>query len=169
VQCYGPAASAALARLAPVGSTVWVLADQELTDYYDRTLLYLWSAGAGDALFVNRAPVAKGFAKASLYEPNDRFIGVMYAAEAAARRTDRGLWDYCPRFGAPMREPEPTPAADPPPSGSGANCDSNYTGACIAPYPPDLDCTEVGAQGFSVSGSDPHGFDADGDGIACDG
>ena len=69
VQCYGPAASDALARLAPVGSTVWVLADQELKDYYDRTLLYLWSDRGDKSQFINRALVAKGFAEASLYEP----------------------------------------------------------------------------------------------------
>ncbi len=167
VQCFGPAASDALARLAPVGSTVWVLPDQELEDYYDRTLLYLWSVDDGKALFVNRAMVARGFAKAALYEPNDRFIDVMDAAESSARSADRGLWGHCSHFGAPLARPEPAP---PPPSGGddGGNCDPNYSGACIPPYPPDLDCTQISAQGLRVVGEDPHGFDADGDGIACD-
>ena len=168
VQCYGPAASDALARLAPVGSTVWVLADQELKDYYDRTLLYLWADAGDESLFINRALVARGFAKASLYEPNDRFINVMYAAESAARSADRGLWGFCSRFGEPLAQPEPQPTPAPAPSGGGGNCDPSYSGACIPPYPPDLDCTEISAQGFNVVGDDPHGFDADGDGIACD-
>ena len=169
VQCYGPAATDALARLTPVGSTVWVLADQELTDYYDRTLLYLWSEKGGASLFVNRALVARGFAKASLYEPNDRFIDVMYAAESAARAADRGLWGSCSRFGAPLARPGPQPAPAPAPSGGGGgDCDPSYSGACIPPYPPDLDCTDIGTPGFGVAGADPHGFDADGDGIACD-
>ncbi|MDQ3103671.1 MAG: thermonuclease family protein, partial [Actinomycetota bacterium] len=172
VQCYGPAASDALARLAPVGTTVWVLADQELKDYYDRTLLYLWSDRGDKSLFINRALVAKGFAQASLYEPNDRYITVMYAAESVAKSADRGLWGFCSRFGEPLTQPdpqpEPEPTSAPAPSGGGGNCDPSYSGECIPPYPPDLDCTEISAQGFNVVGDDPHGFDADGDGIVCD-
>jgi micrococcal nuclease len=124
------------------------------------------SVKSGKGWFTNRALVARGFAKASLYEPNDLYIDAMYAAEAQARKTDEGLWGYCPRFGAPLNTPEP-PAPNPPSVGGG-NCDPNYSGACIPPYPPDLDCTEISAQGFQSTGNDPHGFDADGDGIACD-
>ena len=50
-------------------------------------------------------------------------------------------------------------------------CDPSYAGACIPPPPPDLDCDDLGALGIHgevrVVGSDPHGLDADGDGIAC--
>ena len=179
VQCNGPAASDALARLAPVGSTVWVLPDRELTDYYDRTLLYLWSVQGGEALFVNRALVAKGFAKASLYEPNDRYIDAMYAAEAAARTADRGLWGHCSGFGAPLAQPEPDPEPEPdPPSedgagaggdgGGGEDCDPSYPGVCIPPAPPDLNCDDVDHTDFAVRGADPHQFDAEGDGVACE-
>jgi len=38
----------------------------------------------------------------------------------------------------------------------------------IAPYPPDLDCGEIGYSNFSVVGDDPHGFDGDRDGIGCE-
>ncbi|MGH2819115.1 MAG: excalibur calcium-binding domain-containing protein, partial [Actinomycetota bacterium] len=55
-----------------------------------------------------------------------------------------------------------------PATGGGSGCDSNYEGACAASYPPDLDCGEVPASGFRSVGSDPHGFDGDGDGIACE-
>jgi hypothetical protein len=50
-------------------------------------------------------------------------------------------------------------------------CDPSYSGACIPPYPPDLDCDDLaamGASGVTVSGSDPHNLDADGVGVACD-
>ncbi len=47
-------------------------------------------------------------------------------------------------------------------------CDASYPDACIAPYPPDLDCAQVSYRRFGVRGSDPHGFDADGDGIGCE-
>jgi hypothetical protein len=36
------------------------------------------------------------------------------------------------------------------------------------PPPPDLDCDDVNATNFQVTGSDPHGFDGDNDGIGCE-
>jgi hypothetical protein len=47
-----------------------------------------------------------------------------------------------------------------------SNCDPNYSG-CVPPYPPDVDCAEVG-ETVTVYGSDPHGLDADGDGRGCE-
>ena len=47
-------------------------------------------------------------------------------------------------------------------------CDPSYPDACIAPYPPDLDCGEIGYSNFRVIGDDPHGFDRDNDGIGCE-
>ena len=47
-------------------------------------------------------------------------------------------------------------------------CDPSYPDVCIAPYPPDLDCGEIGYSNFSVVGDDPHGFDRDNDGIGCE-
>jgi len=47
-------------------------------------------------------------------------------------------------------------------------CDSSYPDVCIPLYPPDLDCGEIGYSNFRVSGSDPHGFDRDKDGIGCE-
>ncbi len=47
-------------------------------------------------------------------------------------------------------------------------CDESYPDVCIAPYPPDLDCGEIGYSNFKVVGSDPHGFDGDKDGIGCE-
>ncbi len=48
------------------------------------------------------------------------------------------------------------------------NCDPSYPGVCIDPYPPDLDCGEISYKNFRVSGSDPHGFDGDKNGIGCE-
>lgn len=48
------------------------------------------------------------------------------------------------------------------------SCDPSYPTVCIAPYPPDLDCDEIPYSNFVVVGSDPHGFDADYDGIGCE-
>jgi micrococcal nuclease len=51
---------------------------------------------------------------------------------------------------------------------TGDNCDPSYSGVCIPSPPPDIDCGEISEKRFSVSGSDPHGFDRDGDGIGCE-
>lgn len=49
-------------------------------------------------------------------------------------------------------------------------CDPNYSGACIPPSPPPVDCDylqKLGITQFTVSGSDPDNLDPDGDGIGC--
>jgi len=48
------------------------------------------------------------------------------------------------------------------------SCDPSYPDVCIAPYPPDLNCGDIGYSNFRVIGSDPHGFDGDNDGIGCE-
>jgi micrococcal nuclease len=60
----------------------------------------------------------------------------------------------------------PPPAA--PPGGGGGGCDPSYPSVCIPPYPPDLDCPDVGVTNFTVLQPDPHGFDRDQDGIGCE-
>jgi hypothetical protein len=71
--------------------------------------------------------------------------------------------------------PAPQPEANPEPSGGGggggggtssASCEPGYD-PCVPPYPPDLDCPDVSGP-ISVTGSDPHGLDADGDGVGCE-
>lgn len=53
-------------------------------------------------------------------------------------------------------------------SPASSNCDPSYPDFCIAPPPPDLNCPDIPQKRFTVSGSDPHGFDRDGDGIGCE-
>jgi hypothetical protein len=48
-----------------------------------------------------------------------------------------------------------------------SSCAPGYS-PCLPPYPPDIDCADTGGE-VSVSGSDPHGLDADNDGVACGG
>lgn len=73
-----------------------------------------------------------------------------YAAELEARRAARE---------AELQAQEAEESA-------GAGCAPGYS-PCIPPYPPDLNCPEVGP--VTVTGSDPHGLDADNDGVACGG
>ena len=48
------------------------------------------------------------------------------------------------------------------------SCDPSYPTVCIPPPPPDLDCGDIPYRNFPVVGTDPHGFDADGDGVGCE-
>lgn len=83
---------------------------------------------------------------------------------------------------APVADAEEEPTADPyepdpyetdpyasqPYDDGSSDCDPNYEGACIPDVPYDLDCDDVGETDFSSIGYDPHGFDGDGDGVACE-
>lgn len=48
------------------------------------------------------------------------------------------------------------------------NCDPSYPTLCILPNSPDLDCKDIPNKNFEVLQPDPHGFDADKDGIGCE-
>ena len=63
----------------------------------------------------------------------------------------------------PTSPPSPTTTV-----ASNPACDPSYPDVCIPPYPPDLDCGEISFRRFKVIGSDPHGFDRDGDGVGCE-
>lgn len=91
-ECFGAESAERLQALLPLGSSVWVVADRELLDRHDRTLLYVWDDGG---TFVNLALVRGGYATAVLFEPNDRHIAAMRAAERQARVAGRGLWSAC--------------------------------------------------------------------------
>jgi hypothetical protein len=73
------------------------------------------------------------------------------------------------------RPPSPPPTTQslpttppPPPTSSTSNCDPSYPTVCIPPHPPDLDCGEIHFRRFTVLAPDPHGFDADFDGVGCE-
>jgi hypothetical protein len=48
------------------------------------------------------------------------------------------------------------------------DCDPAYPGVCLPPGPPDLDCQDIPISNFDVLWPDPHGLDADGDGVGCE-
>lgn len=64
----------------------------------------------------------------------------------------------------PVCAPAPQPLLQQPPKGGG--CAPGYA-PCVPPYPPDVDCADVDGP-VRVTGSDPHGLDGEGDGIACE-
>ncbi|MFN2488788.1 MAG: thermonuclease family protein [Actinomycetota bacterium] len=160
VECFGKAASAfTAARLE--GERVRLTYDVERRDRYERTLGYVFLNGK---LF-NETLVAQGHAQVYTYPPNVRYADRFVAAQRAARRHDRGLWGGCRRTqgGAKAR-----PGSGAPGRSGAKGCDPGYEGACIPTAPPDLDCGDVGARNFASVGADPHSFDGDGDGVACE-
>ena len=66
----------------------------------------------------------------------------------------------------PEESAAPAATAESPP---GEACDPSYPDFCIPGPPPDLDCDDVeGTKPFQVRRPDPHNFDRDGDGRACE-
>jgi micrococcal nuclease len=92
--CMDPDATAFARQTIPPGTHVLLEADVQDTDVQGRRLRYLYLP---DGRMFNEMAVAHGVASAALSLPNDRHIDRMYAAEHAARRSERGLWASCTR------------------------------------------------------------------------
>ena len=148
-ECGYELAAANLARLA-LRESVRLGRSDEHRDRYGRLLRYV-DVGAQDAglrLIKNGLAIAR-------YDSRDGYgfhpRETLYVAE------DKHVM----QFGC---APKPQPFVQQPPSGG--NCAPGYA-PCVPPYPPDVDCADVNGP-IHVSGSDPHGLDADGDGVACE-
>lgn len=159
VECFGREASAFAARLMPPGTAVRLRYDAERRDRYGRLLAYVYRAD--DGLFVNAELVEQGYAQVSTVPPNVAHADELVMLARDARDAGRGLWSACSEDG-----PGSSAGASPP-AVPGEGCDANYEGACVPPYPPDVDCADLGAP-VRVVGADPHRLDGDGDGTGCD-
>ncbi len=99
-------------------------------------------------------------------------IGALFVIQDFGSITTSDLVQSQPTSQQPSQpEPEPIPTSQPIQSQqvqSQNQCDSSYPSVCIPPYPPDLDCGEIGYSNFRVVPPDPHGFDRDRDGIGCE-
>lgn len=144
--CGYEAATDHLAALV-LGKRVRLTISDEDTDQYGRLLRYV-NVGVMDA---GLRQIKGGFALAR-YDSRDGYG--FHAREISYIAADRGAKNFsCPK---------PVPLAAPP----GGGCAPGYS-PCIPPYPPDVDCGDVNGPIY-VTGPDPHGLDADGDGIACE-
>lgn len=171
-ECYSRASRKALLKLTPIGSRVQLEKDSRLdnVDRYGRLLRYVHRG----SLNVNVVMVASGAAAPYFYGNDEgRYAARLMAEARRAKSAKRGLWGACPSTVLdPYRAVDTgisgPPTKDPPPNGK---CDPNYTGACVPPFPPDLDCADLRALGLAPVrsiGSDPHGLDGDGDGVGCE-
>lgn len=183
VQCFGAEASAKTAELLPVGSTVGLERDVQELDRYGRTLAYVWNPDGTS--MVNERLVAEGYALTLTIPPNVKYAETFAAAQRAAQEQGAGLWSGC--TGTPLEATDDAPVADEQPAAPTAttsaptaqptaapvagNCHPSYPDFCVPPAPPDLNCTSpliAGRKNFTVRQPDPHGFDADKDGIGCE-
>ena len=85
---FGEQASAALAAMVAVGSTVALEPDVEPRDRYNRVLAYVW---VGRSL-INWRMVREGWAVLLTYPPNVQYVDAFTDAERRAREEGRGLW-----------------------------------------------------------------------------
>lgn len=172
-ECYSRAARTSLLRLVPLGSRVVLESDARLdkVDRYGRLLRYIHRGSTN----VNVRLVSLGAAAPYFYGGDlGRYAPRLLAEAKKARAAKRGLWRACPGTRLdPYRAIDTgaggPPTNTPPPDGK---CDPNYAGACVPPYPPDLDCADLRALGLAlpvrVIGSDPHHLDGDHDGLGCE-
>jgi micrococcal nuclease len=163
VQCFGVEASRR-AHVLLDGRSVELEYDatQGTLDRYGRTLAYVWLP---DGRLFNEVMIAEGFAHEYTYDVPYRYQARFRAAQHAARDAQRGLWSPSTCGGdtsGPARAPDPA-------AGARAGCDPSYPSVCIPPPPPDLDCADISARAFTVTGADPHRFDGDHDGRGCEG
>ena len=151
--CGSVKATELLSQLA-LGQRVTLTAPVRDLDRYGRLLRYV-DVGATDA---GLELISSGLAIAR-YDSRDGYE--RHAREKRYIKRDLATPDIsC----APV--PLVTVPDEDPPQPNGGSCAPGYS-PCIPAYPPDLDCADTGP--VSVTGSDPHGLDADGDGLACGG
>jgi len=85
---FGTAATAGLASMLLVGSTVELEPDVEPRDRYDRVLAYVWSEGR----MTNWLMVRYGWAVPIVFPPNVQYVDFFRSARDQARMERRGLW-----------------------------------------------------------------------------
>lgn len=195
VECFGPEATRYAQELLPAGTRIRLVYDVQRTDFFGRTLAYVYKLS--DGVFVNLALARNGFAQQSTVPPNVAHAEDFRVAAADARTANLGLWSGCaapatalaststtataaravPAPAAPTTAPTvarlvPTTA----PPAAAAGCHPSYAGACVPTGFSDVDCAGGSGDGpgyvsekrFRVVGPDVYRLDSDGDGIACE-
>jgi endonuclease YncB( thermonuclease family) len=148
-QCGYDAATNNMTRLV-LNEQVRLTVSDEDTDRYGRLLRYV-NVGSLDA---GLQQIKQGFAIAR-YDSRDGYgFHVREPSYIAADHASQGF--TCPK-------PVSAPVSS---DGGGGACAPGYH-PCVPPFPPDVDCANVDGP-IIVTGADPHGLDADGDGVACE-
>jgi endonuclease YncB( thermonuclease family) len=147
-QCGYQAASDRLGALV-LGKQVRLTVSDEDRDRYGRLLRYVdvGSMDAGLRLIRSGLAIAR-------YDSRDGYG--YHPRQPTYVRADRAS--------RPVGCARPAPLAQP--VQAAGNCAPGYQ-PCVPPFPPDVDCADVNGP-VRVTGPDPHGLDADGDGWGCE-
>lgn len=97
VQCFGPEASKLNKELV-AGKLVWLKADKEDKDRYERSLrfVFLNENDTSDVTkSVNAQMVKLGFARSMIIKPNNTYASQFVALESTAKADKIGLWGVC--------------------------------------------------------------------------
>ena len=192
VEPYGKEAAAYTEKQLE-GKTVWLEKDVSETDRYGRALRYVWltkppadptEKDIRTHLF-NAILVLNGYAQVATYPPDVKYVEHFTKFQREARDANKGLWGLAASGGSSTQKSSSSSsstgnssasksggskstAKKSGGSSSSRKCDPNYSGACVPPYPPDVDCGDLSAKGFRVVGTDVHRLDRDKDGLACE-
>lgn len=88
-ECGALEAAELLETLVSSGDLVWLVADREDRDRFDRPLRGVWT---DDGVFLSERLAEEGLAEVVLFPPNDRFHSGIEAAVERAQAADRGIW-----------------------------------------------------------------------------
>ncbi len=191
VQCFGAEATAFTTLLLSLDDDGELRVERDVSDRdrYGRLLRYVWLEIGGEPYLLNEAIARSGYGDSSAYPPDVKHQDRIDEGERFAREYELGLWQACGGPDVPLEEAAPEPESEPeapaiveepasaeeppvqvpaPQPPVDAGCDPSYPGVCIPPFPPDLDCGQIGFRRFQVVPPDPHGFDGDGDGVGCE-
>lgn len=95
VECFGREASNENKRLVE-GKRIYLQKDISETDKYGRILRYVYlPIDDGSLLFINDYLIRQGFAQASSFPPDVRFVDQFNLAQKEAKENNRGLWASC--------------------------------------------------------------------------
>ncbi|ADO45032.1 nuclease (SNase domain protein) [Hydrogenobacter thermophilus TK-6] len=75
--------------LIPVGTTVYLETDVQLTDRYGRVLAYVWLP---DGRMLNEVLLKEGYAQVYTIPPNVKYQDLFLSAQRKAREGKRGFW-----------------------------------------------------------------------------
>jgi hypothetical protein len=167
VQCFGKEASDK-AKSMRQNASVRLEADasQDERDKYSRLLRYVYLE---DGTNYNKFMISEGYAHEYTYQLPYLHQKEFKAAEASARKDNRGLGSASTCGGITSNEEPATttsPQSTPAPVAVGSDCDPNYS-PCVANVSHDLNCGDISTS-IKVIGIDVHRFDRDGDGYGCE-
>ena len=130
-------------------------------EYYQDQGKHIFRYVISQDKFINYELVQEGFGRFDLDLKDLSCYAALLQANGYARRELAGLW-------LPTPTPYPT-APYVPPTADRSDCDPRYPSVCIRYSSTDLDCSDIPFYNFYVGDStDPHGFDGNDDGWACE-